>query len=471
MPLRRLENEERTVALGVMRSWTPIRHLVSRHTRELLRRYVRERMLDAVVADRNVEDRFIDMTAHETALYEAVDDYISSTYANAAPNVRNAVGFVMTVYRRRLASSFHALEETLRKRLRALADGDSDLFGNEEDASDDEAGDSVQDAEEVEDLERRALAAEERSEIAALLAVVESLPPDSKLAALAETLEALRKEGYGQVMVFTQYTDTMDFLRDRLRAGGNRRLMCYSGRGGEVPVEGGGWRRIPREDAKRRFREAEADVMLCTDAAAEGLNFQFCGALVNYDMPWNPMRVEQRIGRIDRLGQQHAIVRIVNLHYEDTVETDVYRALRSRIGLFESVVGPLQPILSRLPGEIGRAVLQGGRENVGGAVEASIDKAGPAAFDIDAGLDDEIQMPERPASPLTMDYLDEVLSTPALMAPGVQVRRLGRREYAVRAPGMDREQRVTTDPAYYEAHADSLEFWSPGGVLFERVRI
>ena len=72
-------------------------------------------------------------------------------------------------------------------------------------------------------------------------------------------------------------------------------------------------------------------MLLCTDAAAEGLNFQFCGAVVNYDMPWNPMRVEQRIGRIDRLGQQHAHIRIVNLHYEGTVETDVYRALRERI--------------------------------------------------------------------------------------------------------------------------------------------
>ena len=204
--------------------------------------------------------------------------------------------------------------------------------------------DHIQDADEVADLERRALAAEERTDIAGLLAVVEALPPDSKLAALVETLDLLREDGYRQVMVFTQYTDTMDFLRDRLLTAGDRRLMCYSGRGGEIPGTDGTWRNISREEAKRRFREADADVLLCTDAAAEGLNFQFCGALVNYDMPWNPMRVEQRIGRIDRLGQQHPRVRIVNLHYQDTVETDVYRALRGRIRLFESVVGPLQPI-------------------------------------------------------------------------------------------------------------------------------
>jgi superfamily II DNA/RNA helicase len=69
------------------------------------------------------------------------------------------------------------------------------------------------------------------------------------------------------------------------------------------------------DEAKRRFRSGDADILLCTDAAAEGLNFQFCGALINYDMPWNPMRVEQRIGRIDRLGQEHAKIRVINLHY------------------------------------------------------------------------------------------------------------------------------------------------------------
>ena len=100
-------------------------------------------MLTAAIAERRVEDRFIDMSPAETALYDAVDDYISSTYSNVADNVRSAVGFVMTVYRRRLASSFHALAETLRKRLAALDEADADLFGNEEDVSDDETADNV----------------------------------------------------------------------------------------------------------------------------------------------------------------------------------------------------------------------------------------------------------------------------------------------------------------------------------------
>ena len=75
-------------------------------------------------------------------------------------------------------------------------------------------------------------------------------------------------------------------------------------------------------------------------------------------------------------------------------------------------------------------------------------------------------MPERPEPPLTMDYLDGVIASPQLMPPGVRVRRLQAREYALQAPGMRQEVRVTTDAAYYEEHAGSVEFWSPGGVVF-----
>ena len=64
--------------------------------------------------------------------------------------------------------------------------------------------------------------------------------------------------------------------------------MCFSGRGGEIRSSGGEWSTVGRDEVKRRFREGEADLLLCTDAAAEGLNFQFCGALINYDMPWDP---------------------------------------------------------------------------------------------------------------------------------------------------------------------------------------
>ena len=273
-------------------------------------------------------------------------------------------------------------------------------------------------------------------------------------------------------MVFTQYTDTMDFLRGELLKAGNRRLMCFSGRGGEIPSADGSWRRIGRDDAKRRFRKGEADVLLCTDAASEGLNFQFCGALINYDMPWNPMRVEQRIGRIDRLGQRHGIIRIVNLHYEGTVETDVYRALRNRIGLFESVVGPLQPILAQAPRAITDAVLSGkGREGaervrIADTIEQRAREAGGRGFDIDAVTENDLAMPERAPSSVIMEDLDRIIRAPGLMPPGTDVRPMGHREYGLSAPGMTERLRVTTDPEYFEEHAESLELWSPGNPLF-----
>ena len=275
-------------------------------------------------------------------------------------------------------------------------------------------------------------------------------------------------------MVFTQYTDTMDFLRDQLGTGGSRRLMCFSGRGGEISSADGTWRVIDRDEAKRRFRDREADILLCTDAAAEGLNFQFCGAVINYDMPWNPMRVEQRIGRIDRVGQTHATIRIVNLHYDGTVETDVYRALRTRIGLFETVVGRLQPILAELPQAIARAVLPestpagDSSADLIAAIErrASEAEAGDG-FDIDAVLSDDLTIPERPPSPITMDDLDRVIASPDLMPQGTEIQQLGHREYGLLAPGMTEPVRATTDPAYYEEHPESVELWTPGNPLFK----
>ena len=478
IPRRQLNARERRAALALMRAYTPIRHLVSRHTRQLLRRYAQKGLLNAPIAARAVEDRFLPMTAAERALYEAVEAYIANTYNQASAAERSAVGFVMTIYRRRVASSFAALRRTFEKRLQAMAQSNPAPLDAEEDAPDDETLDEQPDADELQAQLRSALAADEREQIAELLERARSLPPDSKLTGLQAALAELRGQGYGQAMVFTQFTDTMDFLREALLRQGGLRLMCFSGRGGEVPAtDGATWRKIGRDDAKRRFRNGEADVLLCTDAAAEGLNFQFCGALVNYDMPWNPMRVEQRIGRIDRLGQRHPSIRIVNLHYEDTVETDVYRALRQRIQLFETVVGRLQPILAQLPRTIANAVLAK-RAGSGGAKDANptdpvvaiqrqTEEAQSSGFDLDAALDEAIAPPPTAPSPVAFDDLDRILTTPDLMPPDAEVQALGHREYGLRMEGMQDFARVTTDPRYYEENAESLELWSPGNPLFK----
>jgi len=468
IPRRQLENQERQAASRLLRACTPIRHLISRHTRELLRKYFKAGLLQVPIADRKVEDRFIEMSLAERELYEAVEDYIATTYNQASANERSAVGFVMTIYRRRLASSFHALAQTLRGHLENLENPPA----LEEDTPDEEAGDEVMDADEALELERRVLASEEKADIESLFQRIQQLPPDTKAERLKDLLKELKALGFGQIMVFTQYTDTMDFLRREIAKLPELSILCFSGRGGEIPSADGSWTKVNRDRVKALFKQGAADVLLCTDAAAEGLNFQFCGALVNYDMPWNPMRVEQRIGRIDRLGQAHSVIHIINLHYADTVEADVYRALRERIGLFQSVIGRLQPILSQLPSRITSTVLadksqhESERYRIINVLEQDVQAMGQSGFDLDAVAENEMTIPSRPETRLSLMDLDKVLRHEEAMPAGIVAKPMGLLQYSYQAPGMDKPLRITTDKNFYAEHSESLELWSPGNPLF-----
>lgn len=474
-PRKLLESPERTLAVDVLRRTTPARHLVSRYTRSLLHRYQAENKLKERIADRRVQDLLIDMTDPERKIYTAVEDYISKTWNRAAQAERSSVGFVMTIYRRRLASSFRALAKTLQGRLDALKDPrlafPLDAVAAEDDLSDDELVAEVMDTEEAGELARTALKDEEKTSIGDLLSQVKHLPVDSKAHALMKVLAGFEGTEYGQVMVFTQFTDTMDFLREELARSGRTRLMCFSGRGGEILTTSGTWEHVSREVVKQRFRAGDADVLLCTDAASEGLNFQFCGVLVNYDLPWNPMRVEQRIGRLDRLGQAHDTIQIINLHYRDTVEADVYNALSKRIQQFRLFVGRLQPILARLPKRIADASLgpQGIRDKARHDIVSEIHEAANATsssgFDLDESTGADLEMPPRPPSPVTLQDLSALLRHPELLPPGVATKDLGL-DVSWQAPGMAEPQRVTTDPHFFDEHSESVELWSPGSPLF-----
>jgi SNF2 family DNA or RNA helicase len=473
LPRKQLNSDKRRAAISIMRSNTPVNRLISRHTRELLRRYYEAGKISSRIATRHVEDEFVSLTLAERKVYEAVEDYISSTYDNASQADKNAVGFVMTIYRRRLASSFAALERTLSQRVTNLKNRNfSQLELNEEDISDDETADETMDTEEANELEQEALQAEEVQELEFLLKQVQKLPTDSKAQKLRQKLQEIRQQEYPQVIVFTQYTDTMDFLRQYLMATKEYKVICFSGRGGELAVSNDSWRVISRDETKRIFREGKADILLCTDAAAEGLNFQFCGALINYDMPWNPMRVEQRIGRIDRLGQVYENIKIINLHYEDTVEADVYLALRERISLFSQYVGKLQPILATLPRSIAAAALSSRsqkeqqRATIVSELDNSILQAQADGFDLDAITDADLEEPPRPEPLYDLKILNQLLQNPALLPPGIDVEIMQDGEYKFSMPGMRETLRVTTKADYFEQHPGSTELWSPGSPLF-----
>ena len=185
------------------------------------------------------------------------------------------------------------------------------------------------------------------------------------------------------------------------------------------------------------------------------------------------MKVEQRIGRIDRLGQRFETVRIINLMYKDTVETDVYMALRTRSGLFGTFVGKLQPILSSLPKTFKELTLHAGDDAAIKSTEAvekitaNLEQQQQSGFDLDEIQPEDLEMPERPKPPYDMPYLGQVLGNPGLLPPGYEATPLaGGKDYRYFIPGHKEAIRVTTDPEYYEQHTESVELWSPGSPAF-----
>ncbi|MDQ6725428.1 MAG: DEAD/DEAH box helicase [Actinomycetota bacterium] len=164
------------------------------------------------------------------------------------------------------------------------------------------------------------------------------LPPTEKAAALMEVLGRHRERGE-KVVVFTAFHHTLDFLVD-LIAGAGTTVARYHGSLG----------RREKEAAIALFRD-EADVLVTTEAAGEGRNLQFCHAMVNFDLPWNPMKIEQRLGRIHRIGQDHD-VDVTNLVSRGTIEERVLGLLEAKINLFELVVGELDMILGRVDDDL-----------------------------------------------------------------------------------------------------------------------
>lgn len=461
-PRRMLNETERGAARVILAAGGPVGRLVSRNTRALLRAYRAAGKLAQTIAERKVEDRFVALSPAERAVYEAVEAYITEVWDRAKGSERTAVGFVLTIYRRRLASSFAALARTLEARLRGVTElAEEDREEAEEEELEPEAIDAV---------EREAAVLEERSAIERLLARVRGLSDESKAQRLVALLEEL--EPLGQVMVFTQYTDTLDFLRDVLAGRSDAGVLCFSGRGGEIREADGRWRPIGRDRVKELFAEGSARVLLCTDAAAEGLNFQFCGALVNYDLPWNPMKVEQRIGRIDRLGQRHETIRIANLFVEDTVETEVYLALRERVRLFEGVVGPLQPILARLPRRLGEVVLAGGAaaRELAERIRSEAAQLEEESFDPIATATGEVEERPFPRAPYELDDLARLLDRPDLLPVGWRSDPAGSRDRLVRAPGLPGPIRATADADFFDRHGESCELFAPGSPIFPEVR-
>ena len=168
-------------------------------------------------------------------------------------------------------------------------------------------------------------------QIGQLISLVEAVDTNSK----AEKALELIKEINDKVIIFTEYRATQVFLQWFLKQHGIT----------SVPFRGGFKR--GKKDWMRELFKNNAQVLIATEAGGEGINLQFCSHIINYDLPWNPMRLEQRIGRIHRLGQEKD-VKIYNFAIKGTVEEHVMKLLYEKIHLFEKVIGELDDILTKL---------------------------------------------------------------------------------------------------------------------------
>lgn len=337
-----------------LREGSPLFRRMHRNTRATLRRYHEMGLLEDRPPDRVVRDRKFDYEDQaERDVYDEVSRYIERRFAELEQE-KPGKGFVMTVYRRRASSSPRALERSLERRREALLQATKQHAFDQWLAPKDVP--ELLDPDELPEGEgaikvsasvpqNPAAARKELDDVDRLLTKLRALgQKDSKREVFFRELRRITDDGRS-VLVFTEYTDTMEYLRDSLLPFYDSTVACYSGDGGQF-WDGEQWTTVTKADITTALKNRAVQVLLCTDAASEGLNLQAAGALINYDLPWNPSKVEQRIGRIDRIGQESEQVLVVNLFLEHSVDERVYQALRSRCGLFEHFVGAMQPVLA-----------------------------------------------------------------------------------------------------------------------------
>ena len=203
------------------------------------------------------------------------------------------------------------------------------------------SGRTVQEETEDQVIELAVDSSEEEAVLSRLIDRLERIEADPKLEATIHFLENEKWRGYGSI-IFSQYYDTAKWIADALaRKYPEQAIGLYAGASRSRLYQSGESVSIERETLKKMVAAHELTIMVATDAACEGLNLQTLGTLINIDLPWNPTRLEQRIGRIKRFGQAREKVDMLNLVNEQTVDEKVYERLsermRDRFNLFGSL--------------------------------------------------------------------------------------------------------------------------------------
>ena len=307
-----------------------------------------------------------ELSPDEIELYERVNLFLKRDVLYSIPASNR--GLIILVIRKLMASSSFALVETfevLKKRLEKLYEGTRsadaqegfDLFWSFVEDEIDESG--FEETEDEDTAAQKAFIQEELDEVKSIIDVAKRIKTNSKISALRKALEIgfsyQRENGIAQkAVVFTESKRTQKYIAAELRKFGYSEddILLFNGdfddtmtkeiyRAWQVKNFGNAnyGRSVEYKHAIVDYFKEHAKILICTDAGSEGLNLQFCNTVINYDLPWNPMKIEQRIGRCHRYGQQNDVVAINLLNTQNEADKRVYEILSKKFELFEGVFG------------------------------------------------------------------------------------------------------------------------------------
>jgi SNF2 family DNA or RNA helicase len=263
---------------------------------------------------RNVKSVIVELTKEETDFYNAVIDFVLFIHPNSPP------GFITIMPERMASSSMLASFESFKKMRK-----EEKLFIKDIDDLDDI----------YEEIEIKKEALKYLDQIIQKGLKIGQF--DSKFLKFIEILNSIQKSGIKQIIVFSFFKNTLNYLADKLIELNYKVGIIH----GDYTVE-------ERYEIIKSFKNKNFDILLSSEVGSEGLDMQFSNVIVNYDLPWNPMRVEQRIGRIDRIGQKFEKLHIFNLCISGSIEDRIYLKLYNKLNIFEESIGELEPVLGNL---------------------------------------------------------------------------------------------------------------------------
>lgn len=312
---------------------------------------------NALYKERHTKTVSYDLTSDEKRLYDAVTNYLTQQKKEASETKNIHVSLALQVMQRRLVSSIFAIRNTLQKRWLALQELVDELDKNpslwkQRVKLDELEVANIDDLDELDDEEREALdhiltdpkklklfttakspsdIRKEAGEVKSLYEMANTLynqqQEEQKYIELKKLLTSQGVIDGEKLVVFTEHKDTLLYLQERLINNGYNVVTIHGG----MTVD-------ERRESQCRFMAPDVQILICTDAAGEGINLQFCRLLINWDIPWNPNRLEQRMGRIHRYGQKSDVI-VFNMVASNTREGQVLKKLLCKLDIIREQLG------------------------------------------------------------------------------------------------------------------------------------